>query len=185
MKKEWKHIPYEGLRLNYIASNAGDVCSIRYCGGEQVIHQMKPNKRGYIWFMAYDGCAMIERVNRIIYLTFNGRIPKKYKVVPRNGDWNDMRAENLVLERKSGVIAAKRVIQRRGDGEIICIHDSMKDAAEANGISINVVRKRLYYPNKRMAKNAYMGLYFEFAKEEDNADSLYSGCDARAAGVQP
>ena len=92
----WKNI--DGYD-NYQVSNLGNVKSLNYrrTGKEEILKAGK-TKDGYLFVILYkNGERKTYRVNRLVWETFNGKIPEGYQVNHISEDKTQNNLENLNL----------------------------------------------------------------------------------------
>lgn len=89
----WKPIPgYEGV---YEVSNFGKVKSLKY--NKERILKPSTNGQGYYKVNLYINGAKKYTIHRLVWIVFNGMIPKEYEINHKDEDKSNNRLDNLEL----------------------------------------------------------------------------------------
>ena len=147
MEEIWKEIPnFEGL---YQASNFGRIKSLGNDKNrkEKILKPRLSNKGYPVIRLCKNGKAKNYYIHRLVWLTFNGEIPKGYEINhidenPQNGCLDNL---NLLSHRDNicwgtcpkriGEPQSKPVIQKSLQGEVIRIWSSLMEIHRELGYS--------------------------------------------------
>lgn len=151
----WKDIPE--FENRYQASNLGNVRSVLF--GKVKILKQYVNENGYYFVCLYtNGKGKQLRVNRLVWMTFNGKIPDGMEVNHNNEDKSDNSLLNLSLmshidnsnwgsrnERISKTmtngVTSKAVIQYSLNGEHITEYPSIAEVNRQTNYDISLIQK--------------------------------------------
>lgn len=153
MLNEWK--PVTGYNGKYEASFFGQIRRIYRTKPARILSQYEKSgkrrgSRKLFVKLTRDGEKTREtNVAQIIYTTFVGEIPQGYAVVHKNGSFMDNCANNLTivslkeLGQKYGVMSGKKsVVKLSGNGEVVEVYYSAREAARRNYMSYQTVIDR-------------------------------------------
>ena len=133
--EKWR--PVEGYDGLYELRSDGLLHSFprKYCeGGYSYGYKVG---KGYLKHsLSKNGVVTNKRVNRLVWETFVGPIPKGYDIHHKNHNRQDNRLENLELIEKDchKDLHSSKVVQYTLDGEFIAEYQSIAEAARKTGI---------------------------------------------------
>lgn len=153
MLNEWRPIP--GYGGKYEASFFGQIRRIYKTKPPKLLSQYekcgeRQGSRNLFVKLTKNGETGKEmNVAQMVYVTHIGAIPTGFVVVHKNGSFVDNCANNLILMskvelgRKYGIRSKKKsVIKMSGDGEVVGVYYSAREAARKNYMSYQTVIDR-------------------------------------------